>query len=406
MAIYVSIILMTSVDFLIIALLLLATQLGLRLGWLRQTGMTAGLMVGLFAAAFTQWQFSQIATLSGGDNASHIYFWLLITTLLFIIALFVDVGLSIGGWAHHRLEKFRRLEIADKIGGACMAAATTLVAVWLCSTLILRAPNSFFISQVRGSFIINSLKQTLPPAPDVFAQAGTLLDPFALPTVFAGVEPAVLAEQSAPNMSAELQKTVINAAPSVVKVTGRGCGGISTGTGFIAADNIIITNAHVIAGMHSPFVIDQAGQHTTQTIFFDPRLDLAILRTSNITAKPLPLQPEPVNNGTQGASLGYATGRLVANGATVLSRQKATGYDIYNVMPASRMIYTVNGTIDEGDSGGPLLNDRGEVIGAIFAKSSTTPHIGYALTAEQIDVSLKTALAQNQSVTNGQCGKE
>ncbi|HVI69421.1 MAG TPA: MarP family serine protease [Magnetospirillaceae bacterium] len=395
---------MNLVDVFIVALLVLTTQLGMNVGLARQLGITAGLFIGLFAAAYTQWQL--ITLMAGwGSHTSQLYVWLFAIVAL-ILVLFIDVGLTIGSWLHETLEKIKRTAIVDSIGGAITAGITTIIAVWLGSTLILRGPNSFFAGQVGGSFIINSLKQTFPQAPELFAQAGSLLDPHALPRVFAGSEPTVTASNPSSDMTQELRQTASAVAPSVVKVTGIGCGGTSTGSGFVIADNTVITNAHVISGVPTPYVVDQKGQHTTETILFDPRLDIAILRTSELAGKPLPLHTEFVNKGTTGTTLGFASGELIASNSTVVGRQNATGYDIYDAKPVSRTIYTLNAIINQGDSGGPVINNQGEVIGVVFAKSSTTDNVGFALTADQIDVRLKTALAENQTVSNGQCGKE
>lgn len=397
---------MTFIDLIIVTLLLGTTQIGLRLGLIRQLGITAGLIFGLFAAAYMQWQFTQITPAADNTSPQHIYFWLLTATIILTIALFVDVGLSAAHWLHHKLEKMKRIELADRLSGAVLAGITTVVAVWLCSTLFLRTPNQFVTNQVRGSFIINTLKQTFPYAPDLFAQASNLLAPNGLPAVFAGAEPRVEAAMSAPDIPPYLQRVATQTAPSVVKVTGRGCGGISTGSGFVVAKDIVATNAHVIAGLPSPYIIDKQGEHPAETLLFDPKLDIAILRTSNLTGDPLPLNTSTAPNGTAGVSFGFASGSLLAGGAVVQNRQKATGYDIYDTKPATRTIYTISATIENGDSGGPITNEKGEVIGMTFAKSSTVPDVGYALTADQIADRLKTALADNVIIGNGQCGKE
>lgn len=398
---------MTIIDLLIIVLLFGTTQLGFRMGLTRQTGVTAGLIIGLFAAAFMQWQFTQIAPATDNPITQQLYFWLLTGTVLLILALFVDSGLSAGNWLHHKFEKLRRIGLADSIGGAVLAGVTTVVAVWLCSTLFLRTPNQFVANQLRGSIIINSLKQTFPYAPSLFAQASNLLSPNGLPAVFAGNEPgAVPSADTSSEVPPQLQEVAAKVAPSVVKITGRGCGGVSTGTGFVVADSTVVTNAHVIAGLPSPYIVDQDGTHAADTLLFDPQLDVAVLRATTLRGHALPINTEYVSPGTGALSFGYASGSLLASSATVQGRQKATGYDIYDAKSAVRTIYTIGGHIENGDSGGPVTDEQGEVIAVIFAKSSSMDGVGYALTADQIADRVHTALTENIIVTNGQCGQE
>ena len=63
-------------------------------------------------------------------------------------------------------------------------------------------------------------------------------------------------------------------------------------------------------------------------------------------------------------------------------RQDARGPDIYNEGVLVRDIYALKGLVQPGNSGGPLIDPQGRVLGVIFAAAASDPSIGYALTAD------------------------
>src|SRR5256885_395268 len=129
-----------------------------------------------------------------------------------------------------------------------------------------------------------------PPAPSVSPGLGRLLPPGALPRVFAGLQPGPAEPLPTPG-NPVVAAAVSTAADSTVKVQGLGCGGVKSGSGFIAAPGLVVTNAHVVAGIATPYVFDfHNRRHTnTQVVVFDPEMDVAVLRVGGLTGRPLPL---------------------------------------------------------------------------------------------------------------------
>jgi S1-C subfamily serine protease len=194
-----------------------------------------------------------------------------------------------------------------------------------------------------------------------------------------------------------------SAKAATVKVEVAACGGFQAGSGFVIGPGLVVTNAHVVAGMDGAQVIDAAGRHDASVVLFDPDLDIAVLRTSGLAAPALPISAGVVPRGTLAVVLGYpGNGNFTADSAAVLERQTAVGRNIYDVGLIRRDIYVLQSVVRPGNSGGPLVGTDGTVIGVVFATSTTDPAIGYALTSEEIMPDL--AIARTSGPTSaGAC---
>jgi S1-C subfamily serine protease len=141
-------------------------------------------------------------------------------------------------------------------------------------------------------------------------------------------------------------------------------------------------------------------------VWFDPELDFAIVRVSNLAGQPLLIKNDLESNGTRGAVLGYpGGGPLTAGGAEVLDHFTARGRDIYNRNLTQRQIYSIAAKVIPGNSGGPLIAEDGTVIGIVFAESTVYDNVGYALTTAQTASAINQAQAQNRAVPNGTCAQ-
>jgi len=193
----------------------------------------------------------------------------------------------------------------------------------------------------------------------------------------------------------------------VVKIEGRGCGGIVEGSGFVAGDGLVATNAHVVAGVAQPMILDANGEHHASVVWFDPNLDFAVLRTSNLAGAPLRIAATTVGQGTSAAVLGYpGGGDFTASPAAVLDAFTAVGRNIYNQGVTRRNIYSVKATVVPGNSGGPLVLQDGSVAGVVFAQSTVYDQVGYALTTQAISQELAAASTQTQGIATGSCAED
>ena len=163
---------------------------------------------------------------------------------------------------------------------------------------------------------------------------------------------------------------------SVVRVDTQACGQIYTGTGFAIAPNFVVTNAHVVAGAADIAVTADASGHRVRgtVVFFDPELDLALLRTPDLVLRPLRLAAVAPARGTIAAALGHPKGGpFTVVPAAVAAEIHARGRDLYGTSTVIRDILELSAPIEPGDSGGPLMLVDGSVGGVVFAQSRTDP---------------------------------
>ena len=389
---------MNVIDVVIALLVISSVMRGYNIGLVRQAGSTLGFVGGLFAG-------------SGISNlvATHITSSPNKTLISLVIVLGVSFTLmTVGELAGIYVKRKFTNHSVDKIDGGLgsfMAAATTLFGIWLVAAIFVLSPASNFQQALRSSQIIAALNHTLPPVTKVLSSLNNLIDPNGFPQVFSGLEPHPDSTVTTPSLGS-FSSVVAAAQPSVVKLEGRGCGGIVEGSGFVVSSTTIATNAHVVAGVDSPKVLDGNGIHNAQVVWFDKNLDLAVLRVSNLAGKPLAINATEEPNGTAGVILGYpGGGGFNAQTASVLDRFTALGRDIYGQSVTRRDVYSLQAHVIPGNSGGPLVAADGSVLGIVFATSTQYNNVGYALTGHQIASELAQAEQSTTTQHTGACSE-
>jgi S1-C subfamily serine protease len=390
---------MDWLDAVLLVILLAAVVRGVELGLIRQLCSAAGFFGGLFLGVWLQGKVVHFA------HAANSRALLSLCVILGCAFFLLVIGEHVGNAAKSRLELLR-INKADRFLGSFTAALTVLVAIWLGANIFADLPSASWQRQVQQSYVVTRLNSVMPPAPKVIARISNFITPNGFPQVFTGLEPSPKqTEVVTPDMST-LSGVVRQAAPSVVKVEGEGCGGIVDGTGFVARNNLVITNAHVVAGVADPQVLDGNGRHKTTVVWFDPNLDFAVLRVNNLAGKPLPIITQLAPAGTQGTVLGYpGGGAFKADPAAVIDSFTAIGRNIYDQENTTREIYSLKADIIGGNSGGPLLDKGGNVMGIIFAHSTAYEHVGYALTMQQTTDKLTQAEQNRTPVATGSCAE-
>ncbi len=320
------------------------------------------------------------------------------------------LGMRIAGLA-------RRLRLVglDEALGVAVSVIGTLMVVWLVGNVLAAGRALGLDRALQRSAILSALNRSLPDVPSIFAQIESFLSVRGFPVVFVNVPPELLPPPRAP-ADAAVRAAMAVAGPSTVKVAGPACASLVEGSGFVAAPQLVVTNAHVIAGDRRPRVIDEAGSHQATPVVFDPGMDVAVLRVPGLDDRPLPLYEGTVPRATTAAALGYpGDGGLLATPAAVNGLFSATGLDIYGERIVTRRVYAVNAYIRSGSSGGPLVSTgaaaiaggtviaAGTVIGVVFARSTTDAGIGYALTAAEVEPALRRARAVTGPVGTGAC---
>jgi len=384
------------VDIVLIVLLIASAIHGLKLGAAVQVMSFGGFWLGLLLGAV-------LAPFAAGLVSSAFGKALVSLLVLFgFAALLGGGGRQIGMRALRALTR-ARLGRADSGAGAVIAVIASLLVAWLVGSMLITGGDRGLSTQIEGSAILSTVDNALPPAPSVFSRIQRLISTAGFPQVFAGFAPITAGPVILPTAPA-LRAAVVAAGNSTVKVEGQGCGQIQEGSGFVVGPHLVVTNAHVVAGIANPVVIDGAGRHASVAVLFDPGFDLSILRVNTLSDRPLRLDPALVPRGTQGAVLGYPEGGpFNAQPAGIRSEFNATGRDIYGQNLITRAVYELQALVLPGNSGGPLVEPNGEVLGVVFSRSVVTPDVGYALASPHVAALVAQAEANNTPSGTGAC---
>lgn len=388
------------VDALIVIVVATAIYKGRKTGFLLQLCSMGGFFLGLLVGA---WLEPHLIHFVHGTEARAIF---TVSIIFGSALLLLIIGEVIGLHLKHHVRK-RRVNTLDNGLGSVIGAVSLLLSIWLMAAVINSSSSSLssLQTQIRDSRIIGQLNRSLPSAPNVISRLNHLVDPNGFPDVFIGNEPVPRSNVNLPALG-DLATAVNADRDSVVRIEGQGCGGVVSGSGFVVGNNLIATNAHVVAGIKRPYAQDVKGTHNTSVIWFDPGLDFALLRVSGTVGHPLELDTAIANNDTPAAVLGYpGGGNFNAGPAVALDQIKAAGRDIYGEDHTLRDVYEIQANIVPGNSGGPLVGKDGKVIGIVFAESTSYNHVGYALTTDKLGKTIKQADTANKVVGTGRCAE-
>jgi S1-C subfamily serine protease len=275
-----------------------------------------------------------------------------------------------------------------------LIAGVTVAFVWAFGVAALHAPGSAELRRdVRDSLILSNLTEVLPPSETVIS-ALRRIDP--APEVTGAPAPVM-----PPDPAVASDPDVVRAGDSVVRVYGTACGLGVEGSGWAIGPDLIVTNAHVVAGEDDTTVTTRWGASLDATVVhYDPRNDLALLKVAaDIPTLPLAADPE---YGTAGAALGYPrNGPYAVEPARLGDTREAISEDSYGRGPIQRTLVSLRGIVRSGNSGGPLVDSRGRVMGTIFAATTSGPAGGFAIPNQLVQNAWRHA---DLPVDTGLCG--
>ncbi len=358
-----------------------ATLIGLANGfrrgfWLSTTqylGLLAGVLLG--AAVATQ-LLDRIGI--NGPNARSVG-----AVLVLIVggSLGSSIGYATGEPIRRNILRTGIHTSTDSVGGAALSTVAVLAMFWFLGLSFSRGPSQPIAQLIQRSAVLRALDSIVPRPPVFLASVEGILSGVSFPSVFAGLEPPL---PSALPIPASVDTPEVNrAAQSVVKVTGLGCGGLVTGSGFPIGGGYVVTNAHVVSGTTAHRVLIPNGTELAATVvYFDPGRDVALLYVPDDTAS---LSLGPASRGTGAVVIGYPGGGAESvEPAVVDGVIDAQGRDIYSQNPVTRQIFVIQGKVRPGNSGGPLVDLKGRVLGIVFATSAQDPSQAYVLTDDEI----------------------
>jgi len=321
------------------------------------------------------------------------------------------LGARIGGFVGRRLRalvRVRPARIVDSLLGAVASVVVTATLLWFVAGAVHASLPPAASRAVGHSRVLAGIGAVMPSAADqAFTGALRVLDEHGFPRVFTGLSPEPILPVRPPEPGVVDGRGIEAAAASVVKVTGlaRACGQVQEGSGWVAAPQRVVTNAHVVAGVTHPMV--QPGgtgrSYRATTVVFDPNRDLAVLAVPGLQARALPTGAA-LTHGDSAVVAGYpGDGPYDVEAARVRAQLNAFGADIYGNSGVERRVYSLNTKVRPGNSGGPLLSPTGQVVGTVFARSVDDPRTGYALTLAESRPLVARAAWANQPVSTGAC---
>lgn len=324
----------------------------------------------------------------------------------FIVAVAEAIGSSLGVVLRHRIGR-GVVGAIDSAIGALFGLGQALLLAWLVGGLLATGPTPELAREAQRSLAVRGLMTILPAPNEVIGELASIVDASGLPQVFAGLEPAPAAPVDTPG-SAEARTMAGDALKSVVRVESTACGARFTGTGFAVATGYIVTNAHVIAGSDLVTITSDANGKFSEgiVVFFDPSLDLAVVRTPDLRLPVLDFTDELPVRGTKGAAVGHPNAAPVTVvPAGVTAQLTARGRDIYDRKVVTRQVLELRANVEPGDSGGPLILEDGTVGGVIFAELRSDAEVGYALDPLVVRSTVTPALKKSAPVDVGACVK-
>lgn len=297
----------------------------------------------------------------------------------------------------------------DATGGALVNVLAMLLVAWLIGAALATTTLPTVGREVRGSQVLLGVSRVVPErAHTWFTGFSSVLAQHGFPQVFSPFTGEPIAPVAPPDPALAYGEAAARARASVVRVAGSAtdCGKVLEGSGFVFAEERVMTNAHVLGGVDEPTV--QAGgegeSYEARVVLYDWGRDLAVLDVPGLDAPALSFSTGDAGAGDGAIVAGFPRGGPYDVGAArVRERFEATGPDIYRRGTVSRDVYSLYATVRPGNSGGPLLTPDGEVYGVVFATSLDDDSTGYALTYDEIRGVAARGRAADEPVDSQEC---
>lgn len=216
--------------------------------------------------------------------------------------------------------------------------------------------------------------------------------------------------------AADGDEAVDRAVASGVGVVAEGCGlTAQVGSGVVLRhtgdeaggvdDTLVVTVAHTIKGAATVTVVDaDSDEHRARVVGFDKDADLAVLAVSDLDAPALAAAAASATGlgGTEGSIVTWSREDGVEQAPVeIVKRLRVTIEDIYIDEVVERGAWEIAGPVSVGDSGGPVLDASGDVVGIVYASSRGRDRVGFA--TDQAELADLLTSVTGATVDNGTC---
>jgi S1-C subfamily serine protease len=367
----------------------------------RQGFVVGGLsFAGFFGGCFLGLQLAPLIAIHVQNDVSRLGVAL---AVVFIAAVLGQtVAVVIGGRIRDRM-RHHHLRRVDNIGGGVISAVALLLVVWMVAAPLASAQYPWVAAQVRRSAVLGAVDSIVPdPLRGLYASFSRVVGRGDFPEVFGRLTPTEVTEVAPPDPALVRSPAVTLAARSTVKILGEapGCDRRLEGSGFVYAPHRVMTNAHVVAGVRKLNVQLGGDSVGARVVVYDPERDLAVLYVPDLDAPALPFARATGDPGQNAIVVGYPLdGPYHPTGARIRDSRTIKGPNIYNTGTVRRQVYTLRSEVKSGNSGGPLLDVRGAVLGVIFAAAADDTQTGFALTRDEAASVAATGRTATQRVS-------
>lgn len=360
---------MTVLDWAIVAFTIALALWGYRQGLI----VGALTLVGFGAGAFAGSRLGPLL-LSQGSESPYAPLCAALGALL--LGAFAAVGFeSLALGLRDRVVRRPALHVADGAGGAALVASVALGTAWVLGAVALHAPATEQLrADVQRSVILRGLNGVLPPSGPIL-RALDRVDP--VPSIVGPATPA-----TPPDRAIASDPEVAAAGDAVVRVLSTACGLGIEGSGWALTPHLVVTNAHVIAGADDTTVTTRDGlEYDAVAVHYGTDDDLALLRVGDELPTLAISSDRP--EGADAAVLGYPeNGPFALTPARIGETRATISEDSYGDGPVERTIVSLAGAVRSGNSGGPLIDADGRVVGTVFAATAGSSAGGFAVPAE------------------------
>ena len=396
---------MSWVDVLVVVLAIVAGASGWKHGmavaFLSFVGVLGGAILGV-----------QLAPLLAANlQAKNTQVVVSVVVVVVLVALGETTGVYFGRHIRDRIKGERTLTI-DSALGSVLQAATVVLAAWLVALPLASANMPGLASEVRASSVLRAVDSVMPgPARELPADLRQVLDSSGFPDVLSPFAPTPIAQVGPPDPALAASPVVQQVQGSVLKIRGKAqsCSRQLEGTGFVIGRELVLTNAHVVAGTNetSVEVVSSRGRTrdlSAAVISYDPTVDLAVLYVRGLQAPALQFVGDAAAVGQDAIVLGYPLdGPFTPTAAKVRDRIQLRGPNIYDNGEVTREVYTVRAVVRSGNSGGPMIRPDGKVLGVVFGAALDDSETGFVLSAAQVAPTLQRAPTLTRPVDTGSC---
>jgi len=381
------------IDLIILLILARAIYKGTKTGFVTLLFCFSGFFIGLFIAG---WLFPHLLPIQNKTILALVNGNLVLAAA----ALLAIAGFEYGERLHLSLGE-GKAHVIESVAGVTLSLSSAFIIVWLIAAGIASLPFAGLSNSANDSLIVKRLDSSLPPVPSVLEEFAPLINPNTNLAIYNKLTTnSSVTVAPIPN---SIPDQIIQSSNSVVRITSFGCGGIVDGSGFAVANNLIATNAHVIAGVKRPIIKANNSSYSARPVLFDPTQDIALLRVAGLSLHPLTISAVNASDNSFVYAEGYPQSIYTISPGMIISSEPTTGTNIYGIGSINRNTYTLKMSVNIGSSGGPILASDGTVKGIIFAKDADNPNIAYGLTAQILKNDIDQVSNAYRRVGTGAC---